>query len=87
MNTLALRAEGVAWSDVDGEIVALDEDTAVYLAANEAGGLLWRALANGATRESLAEILTLEYGISLERAQADADSFVAALKERGLLAA
>ena len=46
MNELKLRGEGVAWTDVDGEIVALDEGAAVYLAANEAGGMLWRALAD-----------------------------------------
>ena len=57
MTELKLRGQGVAWTDVDGEIVALDEATAVYLAANEAGGLLWRALADGATRESLAASL------------------------------
>jgi hypothetical protein len=85
VNQLKLRGEGVAWTDVDGEIVALDEGQAVYLAANEAGGMLWRALATGATRESLATSLADEYGISAERAQADTDAFLAALRDRGLL--
>jgi hypothetical protein len=85
MNQLKLRGEGVAWTDVDGEIVALDESQAVYLAANEAGGMLWRALATGATRESLADALAAEYGIGAERAQADTDAFLSALRDRGLL--
>ena len=85
MTQLKLRGEAVAWTDVDGEIVALDEDAAVYLAANPAGGLLWRALVSGATREMLAAALVAEYGISAERAQADSDAFVASLRERGLL--
>jgi hypothetical protein len=85
VNDLKLRGEGVAWTDVDGEIVALDEGAAVYLAANEAGGMLWRALAEGTTRESLAGALAGEYGISAERAAADTDAFLAALRERGLL--
>jgi hypothetical protein len=86
MNVLKLRGEGVAWTDVDGEIVALDEATAEYLAANEAGGLLWRALADGATREDLAAKLADAYGLTAERATADTDAFLASLRERGLLA-
>jgi hypothetical protein len=87
MDVLRLRAQGVAWTDVDGEIVALDEDAAVYLAANAAGALLWRALAGGATRESLADALAREYDIPLERALTDTDAFIVALRERALLEA
>jgi len=83
--TLRLRQKGVAWTDVDGEIVALDESTAEYLAANEAGGLLWRELAQGASREALAAKLASEYGLPADRAQADTDAFLAALRERDLL--
>ncbi len=85
MNQLKLRGQGVAWTDVDGEIVALDETSAEYIAANEAGGLLWRALASGATRDDLVAELAAEYGLTLERAAADTDNFLAALKERDLL--
>ncbi|WP_028065228.1 PqqD family protein [Solirubrobacter soli] len=85
MTELKLRGEGVAWTDVDGEIVALDEAAAVYLAANEAGGMLWRALADGATQESLSAALAAEYGIDAARAEADTEAFLAALRERGLL--
>jgi hypothetical protein len=83
--TLKLRDQGVAWTDVDGEIVALDESTAEYLGANEAGGLLWRALAKGATRDALATALANEYGLPAARARADTDAFLAVLRERGLL--
>jgi hypothetical protein len=82
---LKLRGQGVAWTDVDGEIVALDEDAAVYLAANSAGALLWRALAHGATRAALSQVLVDSYGISAERAEADTDAFLASLRERALL--
>ena len=60
MSERKLRGQGVAWTDVDGEIVALDETSAEYLAANEAGGLLWRALAEGATRDELVAKLAAE---------------------------
>ena len=85
MSVLKLRSQGVAWTDVDGDIVALDEQAAVYLGANPAGALLWRALVDGATRESLADKLAGEFGIPLERAQADTNAFLAALREHALL--
>lgn len=85
MNELRLREQGVAWTDVDGEIVALDETGAEYLAANAAGGVLWRALAAGATRDQLVARLADEYGLTCERAAADTDAFIAALRERDLL--
>jgi hypothetical protein len=82
---LRLRHEGVAWKDVDGEIVALDEQAAVYLAANPAGALLWRTLAGGSTREELVAELMNEYGIERDRAAADTEAFLRDLSERGLL--
>jgi hypothetical protein len=85
MNVLKLRGQGVAWTDVDGEIVALDEDAAVYLAANAAGALLWRELVEGATRDTLAAKLAHEYDIPLERAEADTDAFLATLREHALI--
>jgi hypothetical protein len=85
MTEVKLRDEGVAWKEVDGEIVALDEQAAVYLAANPAGALLWRTLARGATRDALAAELMREYGIDRERAETDTDAFLRELGERGLL--
>jgi hypothetical protein len=85
VSELRLRQDGVAWRDVDGEVVALDERAAVYLAANPAGALLWRSLAGGATRDGLVEELAATFGIERRRASADTDAFLAELRERGLL--
>jgi hypothetical protein len=85
MTELRLRHDGVAWKDVDEEVVALDEHAAVYLATNPAGAVLWRSLALGATREELADELVREFGIHAERATADLDAFLADLGARGLL--
>jgi hypothetical protein len=82
---LHLRTPGIAWTNVDGEVVALDERASVYLAANEAGGLLWNALAEGATRAELAGALAAAYGLSAERAGADTDAFLAQMRAHGLL--
>ena len=85
MTELRLRDEGVAWKEVDGEIVALDEQAAVYLAANPAGALLWRTLAGGSTREALVAELMRAYEIDRDTASADTDAFLRDLRERGLL--
>lgn len=85
MTQLRLRPDELAWTDVDGEIVALDESTALYLAANESGGLLWRALADGASRDELSDLLARTYGLTAERARQDTDAFLATLRDRGLL--
>jgi hypothetical protein len=85
VSELRLRHEGVAWKEVDGEIVALDETAAVYLAANPAGALLWRTLASGSTREALVAELMREYEIDRDTASADTDAFLRDLRERGLL--
>jgi hypothetical protein len=85
MIEMRLREDDLAWTEVDDEIVALDETTALYLAANEAGALLWRALAAGATRDELVDLLGRSYALSPDRAAADTDAFVGALRTRGLL--
>jgi hypothetical protein len=85
VSELKLRHEGVAWKEVDGEIVALDETAAVYLAANPAGALLWRTLASGSSREALVAELMREYEIDRDTATTDTDAFLRDLRERGLL--
>jgi hypothetical protein len=85
MTVLKLRDQGVAWTDVDGEIVAMDEFAALYLAANESGALLWRELVTGSTRDSLAATLARTYGLPRERAEADTDAFLTALRDHALL--
>ena len=53
--------------------------------ANASGAVLWSLLVDGATRAELATALQDRYGIDRDRAEADADRFVAALESRGLL--
>ncbi|HET8757873.1 MAG TPA: PqqD family protein [Solirubrobacteraceae bacterium] len=83
---LRLRDADLHWREIDGEVIALEGRGSTYLAANGAGTLLWRALVTGTTREALADELVRAYGIDPARATADADQFIAALAEQGLLA-
>jgi hypothetical protein len=87
MTRLTLRTDDLHWREVDGEIVALEERGSTYLAANSSGGVLWRLLAHGATRDELAAALVDAYGIEAAAAAADADRFVEQVREAGLLAA
>lgn len=85
MNDLKLRSADLHWREIDDEVIALEARGSNYVAANSAGTLLWRALAQGTTREALAEMLVATYGIGHDRARADADRFVAELAAQGLL--
>ena len=61
--TLCLRKEQLEWRDIGDEIVALDAEDSVYLAARGSGALLWRLLAESTTRNGLVEALVETYGI------------------------
>ena len=87
MTLLKLREADLHWREIDGEIIALEARGSRYVAANDSGAVLWRALAGGATRDGLADELVRVYGIERERALADADRFVAALAGHGFLTA
>jgi coenzyme PQQ synthesis protein D (PqqD) len=82
---LRLRDTDLAWRNVDDEMIAIDVRESTYLTANDSGSLLWSALAAGTTRDELASRLVGAYGIDAERAEADVDSFLSDLRERGLL--
>ena len=85
MTTLRLRRDRLRWTTVDDEVVIVDGGTSTYLAANSSGALLWRALAEGATEEALADLLTETYALDRGRAQADVAAFVADLRRRDCL--
>ena len=56
------------------------------MSVNETGAFLWRMLEGGAEREALVEALTAEYDVDGQTAAADTDAFLAALRERALIA-
>jgi hypothetical protein len=87
MTRLSLRTDDLHWRQVDDEVVALEGRASTYLAANGSGALLWRMLAQGATRDELAAALVEAYGIDAGVAAADADRFVEQLRSEGVLAA
>jgi hypothetical protein len=75
------------WRDVDGEIVALHAGTWEYLTVNAAGRLLWGALADGAGRPELAQLLVERYGIENATAEHDVEAFLQDMFSRELAVA
>jgi hypothetical protein len=85
VSELRLRAEHLHWLEADGEIVALDERSLMYLNANPAGSVLWQSLARGTTRDALVQEILDEFEVDEATANADVDRFLADLDARGLL--
>jgi hypothetical protein len=82
---LRVRRDALEWREIDGEVVALDLRSSLYLAVNPSGTVLWPALVEGASREELVELLCTEAGAPRESAVTDVDSFLAELGEHDLL--
>ena len=82
-----INADDVVWRSArsDDEMVLLELSTSTYLTLNGSAKILWERLANGATAEDLAADLVARFQIPDDRALADAESFLSALTERGLV--
>jgi len=83
---LRLRAGGLEWRSVEGEVIAIDVPRAQYLGANRSASLLWEALGEGATEQELAELLVDRYAIDRLTAERDVAAFIEDLETHGLLA-
>ena len=84
---LQIDVDAVVWRDVGDEVVVLELSTSTYLTFNGTAKQIWDSLAGGATLDALVDSLVDRYGITPEQARADAESFVSALADRGLLVA
>jgi hypothetical protein len=85
--TLQLNAERLRWTAVDDEVVIVDTQSSVYLAANASGAVLWERLTAGTTREDLVAALVDAFGLDRDRAETDVDVFLAALRRHDCLIA
>jgi hypothetical protein len=83
---LRLRSDDLAWREFAGEGVLLDLRTSMYLATNPSATVLWRQLDQGTTESAMTAALVDAFGIPAERAAADVRRFLAACRERDLLA-
>jgi hypothetical protein len=83
--TLRLRTDELDWLPIDQEVVVLDSRRDVYLATNQTGAHLWRALIEGTTRSELIDMLMRDFDVDAETATADVEAYLQALNEQGLL--
>ena len=65
--------------------MALDLQQSEYFGVNQTGSVLWQAVATGATRRELINLIVERYGLAEGDAEGHVDRFVADLRERGLL--
>jgi hypothetical protein len=82
---IRLKSRALEWREIDGELVALEAEGSLYLAANPAATLLWRRLSDGATRDELCQALVAAYGIDHDLACRDVDAFLAQARELHVL--
>jgi len=84
---LRLDLEAVSWTEVDGEILALERESSTYISTNRTGTVIWKSLIHGASREQLTAVVMHAFGIDRQTAATDTDAFIDALAGRGLLVA
>lgn len=82
---LGLAEESFMWREVDGQVIVLDQRTWSYLAINDSGAELWKAIAAGATRVELIQQLCQTYELDEQTATRDVDSFISMMQEHGML--
>ena len=82
---LRLRSEGLAWREIDGEVVLVDLVVATYLSTNETAAVLWRRLADGTSEDELVRALVAAYDVDAETAAADVRAFLDDCRARALL--
>ena len=82
--------DGFIVRKIGGQIMAVPTGSRTseihgMIALSESAELLWDALQKGADLEMLAGILTENYEVERSTALADAEKFIAGLKEQGAL--
>jgi hypothetical protein len=85
MVTMQLRQSELTWHVAGDEVVILDLQGSVYLKLNGSARVLWERLSESASESELVAELVETYGIDEQRATADVSTFVADLRQRGLL--
>lgn len=82
---LRLKQTDLEWVSTSDETVILDDSSEQYFATNSAGSLLWERLKEGATPDSLTDILVATFDIDRPQAESDVNDFVKQLDELNML--
>jgi hypothetical protein len=77
------RVEGIAWREIDGEVVLVNVRSDEVMHLNPAASFLWSSLNGQVTLEEIARSMTGEFDVEPDTALADTVAFAASLVEQG----
>jgi hypothetical protein len=79
------RSENTPWTTIEGEVLMMSIEQGQYFSLNEVGSRIWDLLETPTEPTALIEKLTAEYAVSTDVCSGQVDSFLAGLRNRGLL--
>lgn len=79
------RADGLSFTELDGELVCLNLDTGEYSGLRDVGQSIWERLERPCVLDELVEHVVSEYDVESDRASADVQAFLAQLREAGFV--
>lgn len=80
------RADGLLTAAVNDELLMMSVEHGKYFNLNAVGARIWELLETPVTVESLIGVLTAEYDVGPDTARQEVERFLAALRDRGLVA-
>ena len=72
-------------NEIDGELVILNLDNGYYFTIEGVGADIWALVERGATRESIVQAISEQYGIGSELVRPEVMDFLEKLTDEGLL--
>ncbi len=83
--TLLIRHKSIFASQVDQDIIMLDEAAGLYFALNSVAGSIWELLANPISYDQLLNSLMKSYDVQYQQCKNDVDSFLTKLLQYQLV--
>ena len=75
----------VAAKVMDGEAIMIHFANGTYYSMDKVGGAIWGLIEGSHSAEEIADVITAQYDVSLDRAQIDVERLVAELLQEGLI--
>lgn len=84
-DALRPNERSVSSEEIDGEAILMNHDTGMYFNSTGSGGLIWRAISLGASRDQIVDALAAHYQLEPDAVRSDVTAFVAELDRHGLI--
>jgi Transglutaminase-like superfamily/Coenzyme PQQ synthesis protein D (PqqD) len=78
-------ASNVFWVACDGATIILSMDSGKYFGFDNVAAFIWGEIAQHSPQDQIASAMASDYGLEIERARADLDSFIRKLQTNGLV--